>query len=214
MNTWIRMTMAMLATTGSVAAADPEATAVSADETVESQELSIAPLDHVTYPDDRPSWLEQAADLDGATGDKETRHRLIVVSAPNDSPEQARDERELLARAAVITYASGLLGLRIDDFDPMQDGQWDELVTQSYTGPVSQGDTPRYEAAWELTFDAEDRAQLIQAGHKIEVRNRLAISAAAVAGGFVLLLGSGGVLNVLGRRSWRGLGHQRDRGVA
>jgi hypothetical protein len=152
-----------------------------------SKELSVPPISHVTYPDNRPQWIVDKADLSGSIHDPETKHKLVVVSSPSDTAQEADDDCRLLAQAALLTYCNTALEIDTQDLDPTSNVTLDEMISRRYDGTVSQGDTELYESAWEFTIDDATRKKLLHVSKNVEVRNRLAILGIGVFGGFLLL---------------------------
>jgi hypothetical protein len=200
MNTLYTFAFALFATIASVASAQETASKTESSKPAPTKELSVPPISHVTYPKTRPDWVDLPADLSGSATDPKTKHKLVVVSSPADSAQEADADCELLAKAALLTYCSGFLGIDTVDLDPTSNLTLDELISRRYAGTVSQGDTKLFESAWELTVDDSTRKTLMHQSKNHEVRNRLALLGFGVAGGFLLLLGSGSVLSLLSRR--------------
>ena len=73
-----------------------QATAHAADESAASRPdaepapLSVAPLDQIQYPEDRPEWIDAPTNL------KALPHGWTVVSGPSETSEQSLDELRLL----------------------------------------------------------------------------------------------------------------------
>jgi hypothetical protein len=161
--------------------------------------LSVAPLDHIVYPEHRPRWIDSARplDLDSAS--------FVVVSGPCDTPEESLDELQRMLRAAVSTYISQLCDAAGQtDFCPLSDEQIDrELVLRRYSGTVVQGDMTRHEHAVEVGFSEAKRQEIMTAWNNIAVRQRLGAIGALVGGGFATLVLSSAWLSLLGRRGER-----------
>ena len=159
------------------------------------RELSVAPLDYVEYPDDRPEWINQANEIGPA------RSRFVVVSGPCDTPEESLEELLIMQRAALETYISSVTGADSTyNFYPLTDERIRRFVKRSYEGEVNQGSMTRYEHAVEVDIDAEDRAQIEEAWKSTEVRPRLGALSMAIFGGFFLLIGSSAVLGIATKR--------------
>ena len=160
------------------------------------KELSVAPLDHIEYPDDRPEWLNSSL---GITKDTV---RIVVVSGPCDSPEESLEELSLMQRAAVSTYISELTGSGAQyDFYPISDEEIDhEMVLRRYEGKVTQGDTTKYEHAVELCFTDEKRQEIKSSWQNVEVRDRLGALGVMTFGGLMMLMCSSALLGVFSRR--------------
>jgi hypothetical protein len=156
--------------------------------------LSVAPLDHIEYPKDRPAWVSQSTDF------AEDAHVIVVVSGPSETPEESLEELRLMQRAAVATYVSRFASGAYD-FYPISDEQIDrELVARRYAGEVTQGDMSKYEHAVELVFTEEKRQQIQAAWRNVEVRARLGVLGLLVLGGLVTLISSSAMVAVVGRR--------------
>ena len=159
-------------------------------------ELSVPPLDHVEYPRSRPSWCSKTTDF--ANRD----HRIVVVAGPCDSADQCSEELQWMQRAAVATYANGLVesdsGI---DFSAYSDEDIDDhLVSRHYEGAVTVGGETKYEKVVQLTFTPKIQAEIRQASLGIEVRRRLGFLAFAGLVGTVLLICSSGLLGLASRR--------------
>lgn len=168
------------------------------DESVkaETTELSVAPLDHVVYPPDRPQWLDQSPSLGGDVDS------VVVVSEPALSAKAAADELRWMQRAAIATYVSQLAGWPgPSDVDTPDDETIDrDLVARRYDGVVTVGDETRYESATELRFDAEQRARFAEAWTNATVARRLKTIGGLASLGLVTLFCTGGLIGVISRR--------------
>ncbi|MGI9470900.1 MAG: hypothetical protein ACR2NZ_05185 [Rubripirellula sp.] len=159
------------------------------------QQLSVAPLDHVVYPDSRPEWINQAADVSNDEA------RFVVVSGPCDSPEESLEELNIMQRAALATFISSVTGSGGSyDFYPLSEERMQKFIEQSYEGQVTAGDATRYEHAVEMVVSAADRKQIEQAWKSLEVRDRLGALGVMVFGGLIVLMGSSAVLGMTTRR--------------
>jgi hypothetical protein len=175
--------------------ADDSAKPVTAEK---SAELSIAPLDHVVYPDSRPGWVGRSVDLEGVAD------TIVVVSGPCESPEQSLEELQLMQRAAISTYIARLTETGTFEFYPITNEEIErDLVVRSYSGEVLQGDETHYEHAVELMFTPEKRQQILTAWKQVEVRDRLAALGVVSGLGTVLLICSSVLVGVFSRRSER-----------
>jgi hypothetical protein len=161
--------------------------------------LSVAPLDHVEYPDDRPDWVESSLDIDG-----DSVH-IVVVSGPCDTPEESLEQLKLMLRAAVSTYVSRITGSGGEfDFYPISDEQIDhELVVRRYEGTVVHEGTTKYEHAVELGFTDEKRQEIITSWNNVTVGDRLRALSGLVVGGLVMLMCSSALLGMFSRRAER-----------
>jgi hypothetical protein len=158
--------------------------------------LSVAPLDVIDYPQDRPSWVSQPLQID-----KDSRS-IVVVSGPCDTREESIEELRLMRRAAVSTYVSLVCESGGQyDFYPISDEEIDaELVRRSYAGTVTQGDMKMYEDAVELRFTDDQRQEIEAAWKNVEVRDRLGTLGFLVFSGLVMLICSSALVGVASRR--------------
>ena len=149
--------------------------------------LSVAPLDQIDYPEDRPSWIDVATNL------KELPHSWTVVSGPSETSEQSLRELKLLQRASVETYLKTLPGADGGfDFFPLTD-QWieDHLVTKEYAGLVIQEGLTLHEHAAELRIDSDAKREMLAALKNDTVGHRLgALGVVTLTGLFGLIVGS------------------------
>lgn len=165
-------------------------------ETAAAKPLSVAPLDYVEHPQDRPVWVSQPANFDQDT------HFIVVVSGPSDTPEESIAELQLMQRAAVSTYVSQFTDSGGQhDFYRITDRDIDnELVTRRYSGELKQGDMTKYEHAVELAFTEQKRQQIAAAWKAVEVRDRLGALGVIVFGGLAVLLCSSALVGTISRR--------------
>lgn len=165
------------------------------------RELSTAPLTHIRYPDDRPSWISQEPDLQSA------EHTWVVTTGGCDSIQMCEDKLGALKPAAVALYVKRTTGWECDD--ALLDEQWieDELVSRRYLGTLQQGDQTLHEIAVELKFDGQARER-IDLAHEQARRERVNSIVGerlqATAGLFTLavlgLFCTGGLLGLVSRR--------------
>jgi len=160
------------------------------------QPLSVAPLDFIEYPEDRPAWVGHPTDFE------EDTHTIVVVSGPCETPEESIAELKLMQRAAVSTYISRITDSGGEfDFYPISDESIDrQLVVRRYSGQVTQGDMTQYEDAVELAFTEEKRQEIKAAWNKLAVRDRLGALGVIVFGGLVVLLCSSALVGMASRR--------------
>ena len=148
-------------------------------------ELSIAPADHVTYPDDRPEWLDDAPELAGDP------HRWPVVTLPVATEEEADTLLEIMLPGAVASYMEEHFdrSQAVDQVDVSADWIQEALVAQRYAGTVTQGDgEQRFEAGVLLVLDASDRQNLRHRLDEVVVRKRLVGIGSVTAGLMVPLV--------------------------
>lgn len=185
----------------------------SKDETMRSPELSVPPLDLIEYPDDRPIWVVSGTDQipldDGfmspfgnaSKSDDDDEVSLSVVTLPCKTPEQAKQQVELLAQAATAAYAQTLSDFHSVGAHVFESVDVSEYVTDQYAGTVSKGGETLYESAWRLEFEDEDRKQILSQLKNQEVGERMAAMAFLSTAGLACLLASGGILGVMSRRA-------------
>jgi hypothetical protein len=171
-------------------------TSASPDHADLPKELSVAPLDHIEYPDDRPEWISRAPTFD------EDSFSIVVVSGPCETPEESLQELKLMQRAAVSTFVTRIA--KSDgcfDFYPISDEVIDrELVTNRHAGQVTQGDMTKYEHAVEIRIPDARRQQIVNAWKNIEVRDRLGALGVVTFCGLVMLICSSALISTFGRR--------------
>lgn len=179
---------------GTSAAAESKLVDVVESET--AAELSVAPLDHVVYPDDRPSWLDKLPSIGGEVDS------IVVVSEPALTAEAAAEELRWMQRAAIATYVSQLVDQpgQFDVFSPDDETINRDLVTRRYDGVVTIGDETHYESATELQFDMAQRKLIDDAWKNAEVGRRLKAFGGLASLGLVTLFCTGGLIGVVSRR--------------
>ena len=161
------------------------------------KELSVAPLDHVVYPDSRPEWVTESFE--------DEAFRIVVVSGPADTEEESQEEIRLMQRVAVSALVSKIADSDgLFDFYPISDEQIEnEHVIRSYSGEVQQGSETKFEHAVELAFSRSQREDIRQAWRNLEVRDRLgAMGVISISSVFLLVCGSG-ITGLLSRRAQR-----------
>jgi len=162
----------------------------------EAMPLSVAPLDHVEFPADRPEWIEPTVDIDRDTA------RIVIVSGPSATAEESRDELKEMTRAALRTYAGFVVeadpGVR---FDPrMSDDEIAEAVVRQYEGTVMLGENRLYEHAVELKFTEQHHERFFRAWNNRQVASRLGALGVLTFGGLTALIGSSVFLGIVTRR--------------
>lgn len=158
--------------------------------------LSVAPLDVIDYPEDRPAWVGQSPEFDHDS------FSIVVVSGPCETRKESLEELRVMQRAAVLTYLSEVTesGGR-HDFYPISDEEIEaELVTRRYSGTVTQGDMKMYEDAVEIRFSNDQRQEIQAAWKNSEVRDRLGALGLVVFCGLVLLISSSALVGMVSRR--------------
>ncbi len=169
-------------------------TADGSDAAAGQAELSVAPLSHVVYPDDRPAWIGQSPDLQSDV------HTWVVATAGCESVSQCEEELAVLAPAAVSLYIKETA----DWICPEEflDPQWidDQLIGKRYVGKFHRGDAELHEIAVELRFDREAQRRIAEAKQNAVVRERLQAAGGLFVLGLAGLCCTGGLLSVFGRR--------------
>ena len=161
--------------------------------------LSVAPLDHVEYPSDRPAWLERAPALGYRPAETCT-----VVSGPSETAEQSADRLRVLTRAAVASYIEQLTGAADADFFPVH-SDWIEsvLIEDRYAGTLSKGGMTMHESAVALRFPPEAQEEILAAWQETQLRGRLTLLAGGTAAVLVLLTAVSAGLNLIARSGRR-----------
>ncbi|MCM2373260.1 hypothetical protein [Aporhodopirellula aestuarii] len=169
-------------------AADKEASAPVA--------LSVPPLDHVDYPLDRPTWIDEGrSPMDPVDGEDVF---IAVSSGPAPSPEAAVEMMEVMALGAVENYVDQKLQGLSREIDAAEIGvelDWvrDELISRRYDGTVKTGDVVQYESACLLRIDKSHQQVLDRLIQNQQLQHRLA--AVGILGGMCLAgLLSGSIL--------------------
>jgi hypothetical protein len=163
------------------------------------KELSVAPLDHIEYPESRPDWLS-----DPPVSDSDV-YRMVVVSGPRDTVEESEDELRVMQRAAVSTLVTQITGSdgRFDFYSPSDQQIERHLVKRRYAGEVTQGDQTRFEHAVEIEFSETDQRQVREAWRAVEVRDRLGVVGLFTFSGLTLLVCGSAVTGLVSRRAQR-----------
>ena len=171
------------------------------------KELSVAPLDHIEYPESRPEWL---ADPPVTEADV---FRVVVVSGPCETVEESEDELRVMQRAAVSTLVTEIANSdgRFDFYSPSDEQIERDLVKRRYAGEVMQGDQTRYEHAVEIEFSEANQQQVHQAWRAVEVRDRLGEVGVLTLSGLTLLVCGSAVTGWVSRRAQR---RENRQGVA
>jgi len=140
-------------------------------------ELSVAPLDHIDYPLDRPPWIEDTGDYLDASEGKDVL--IAVTSGPAPSPEIAVEIMHVMARGAVENYVDRLgqnYSEPIDTDAITIDMDWvrNELIGRQYDGTVTSGELVQYESACLLRIDASHRQTLDRLVQNQRLMHRMA----------------------------------------
>ncbi|TWT91606.1 hypothetical protein [Neorhodopirellula pilleata] len=176
-----------------------------------SAELSIAPLDHVDYPSDRPKWVQRNEnDLSLPTDASQTDQviSIVVVSPPQPTPEAAAEMMEVMAKGAVENYIdqqAATIPESIDTSKIVVEMDWirNELITRRYDGEVRSGDQTEYESAcWmQLTTEHQTTLQNLIQNHRL--MHRLGAVGVFALGGFASLVGGSILFSGLAARQQR-----------
>jgi hypothetical protein len=178
------------------ALADDEPTEIKSADS--AAELSVAPLDHVTYAEDRPEWVSDADNgkpftlIDG--------NKIVIVSRLCDTPIQCEELLMISAKVAADSYVIDLVDFVVDgSFYEFSDEELEDLITDEYQGTALQGDVKMHQHAIELTFDDDKQLEIKVASGNIEVDRRLRRMGGLFFGGLVALFGSSAVIGTAGR---------------
>ena len=188
--------------TGVLVAATAQSDAQAEQPSDSPKELSVAPLDHVEYPESRPTWVSDFAEPEQGA------YRMVVVSGPADSVEESQDELRVLQRAAVTTLISQIVPSdgHADFYSPSDEEIEQHLVVRQYAGEVKQGDQTRYEHAAELMISESLEQQVRRAWQNDRVQHRLgAVGLFGVAGLGLLSCGlavTGTISRRVQRKEW------------
>ncbi|KAA1261513.1 hypothetical protein LF1_40630 [Rubripirellula obstinata] len=173
-----------------------ESSKETADVKSTTAELSVPPLDHIAYPMSRPDWCDAEPDF------TQPDHKIVVTAGPCDSADQCDEQLKWMQRAAVVTYANGIVDSPSEfDLSSLSDQDIDDkVISRRYEGPVTVGGETKYEKVVQLAFTPKIRDQIHEAARGIEVRRRLGFLAFAGVVGTTLLVCSSGLLGIASRR--------------
>lgn len=194
--------LAMVMTTG-VGFADTEN---DEDQSIaDATELSIAPLDHLDFPSDRPTWINSSLEINE---DAKGVISIAVVSPPQPSPEAAAEMMEVMARGAVENYIDQKANSVSEPIDSKKievkmDWIRDELITRRYDGEVQLGEQTQYESACLLSLTAPHQATLNRLIENHQLMHRMGIVAVFGVGGFLSLVVGSIVFGGLATRQQR-----------
>lgn len=157
-----------------------------------SSKLSVAPLDHVDYPLERPGWIEEYRVPVTPTSGADLL--ISVSSGPAASAEIAAEMMEVMARGAVENYLEemaqdGAEPVPAEEIEVASNWLREELVSRRYDGTVGSGDEIRYESACLLRISAEEQQKLAESVRNYRLQRRLATV------GVVAILGFAGMLS-------------------
>jgi hypothetical protein len=163
------------------------------------QKLSVAPLDHIVYPESRPGWI---SDPVKQQGDEVT---FVVVSGPCETSEESKREVKLMLRATLSTFIQNVTGsFGMDDFYQISDQRIDKDLTQRhYSGELMVGGNAQYEDAVEIRISKVERDRILNAWKNIEVVQRVKKLGVVAFGGFITLVVSSSAFGVAVRRRER-----------
>lgn len=176
-----------------------------------SSKLSVAPLDHVDYPLERPGWIEEHR---VPVAPNEGGDLLISVSSgPAASPEIAAEMMEVMARGAVENYLEqmtqdGAEPVPADEIEVAPDWLREELISRRYDGTVGSGDEVRYESACLLRISAEEQQKLTESIQNYRLQRRLSTV------GVVALVGFAGLVSAAVGLGWLASRQQRKTPLA
>ena len=183
---------AQAAAEGAIAASDA---ATGADE---PRKLSVPPLGHAQYPEDRPSWVDEAPELEGEMAVWPVKSLLLP------SAEEARESVLVQVEGAVAAYAEQVLGEEKAGLLTHHDLEHiviDSLPAEDvYTGTAKLGDATVYEHAVRLRFDEAYRRRLAANWQEQEVTQRLRLVGVAGGVGLCLLLAGTGLTRRIARK--------------
>lgn len=172
--------------------------AEASDQSARPAELSVPPLDHVTYPAQRPEWVAAA---DGAAPyTKLDESRVVVLSGLCESRQQCRDRLDVAVRVAIDQYILELSDFCQEDLEfQLHQDEIDQLISRRYLGTAEQGGTTMHEGAIELRFHPALQRRIVETARNSEVKRRLYRIGGWGAGGLVALLGSTVVVGSMSR---------------
>ncbi len=197
--------MFLISSVGRSGAADPHTDDRTPRSAEQKTTLSVAPLDQVGYPLDRPVWIEEHR---VPTQPNEGADLLISVSSgPASSPEIAAEMMEVMARGAVENMLEQMVldgpdVIPIDQIHVDMDWVRDELISRRYEGTVGTGDGVRYESACLLRMNSAERRKLSESIQSYRLQGRLSVVGVVALLGFAgLLAGSTGLGWLAGRQT-------------
>ncbi len=163
-----------------------------------ASELSIGPLSHKIYPDDRPDWIVAEPVLDGDL------HRWPVVSSPSLTEEASREsllEQKRIAVGAYVEHLTNSSGqaCQVIHFDHDYIDMHLLNHDRRYEGIVTTSGGEMFENAAELVFDEAFRNDVMDQWRACEVGKRLTGMGVLGAGSLALLMGLTSVLKVFHR---------------
>ncbi|WP_164101517.1 hypothetical protein [Candidatus Laterigemmans baculatus] len=199
------------ASDGAAEPLEPSAAKTAEPKATEPRPLSVAPLNQVTYPEDRPEWVDappslgsfRAGDL-GEGSEAGAVDVWPVKSLLRPTAEEARESLEVQIQGAAAAYAERFLGTDRAQQLPPSVPLVPELETlpaaDRYAGTATLGDQTVYEEAARLRFDEAYRQRLAKQWQQAEVGSRLKWLGVAGGGGLVVLLSATGLVRRTARR--------------
>lgn len=157
-----------------------------------SSKLSVAPLDHVDYPLDRPVWIEEHRIP--VTPSNGGDLLISVSSGPAATPGIAAEMMEVMARGAMENYLEQMAQndaepVPADRIEVAADWLREELISRRYDGTVGSGDEVRYESACLLRISDEEQQKLAESIQNYRLMARLSNVGVIALLGFTGLLG-------------------------
>ncbi|OYP31715.1 hypothetical protein [Rhodopirellula sp. MGV] len=166
----------------------------SAEPSQGSANLSVAPLTHITYPDDWPSWADAERNIEGSN------HTWPVTTGGCKTIEACEDKLMALLRANIALYIKECYDWNCDECYLSDQAIREILVARRYEGTITKGDEELKEIAVELRFDPEAQALIQRAVQNDQLDGRLRASGGLFAITIIGLFCSGGILGVISRR--------------
>ncbi len=161
-------------------------------------ELSVAPSSHREFPEERPSWVDEAPSM---TGDI---HRWPVTSSPCSAESLCGEGLKVSMRAAVETYVESITGDETSSNVVTLTDEWIENrrdKSKQYLGTVKNGDEVMYEAATVLIFDTDDQKLIKRLWRQSQVSQRLAVLGILSGGVVSVFVGIAATLSIVTRRA-------------
>ena len=156
---------------------------IAGDSRGEAGTLSVAPSDHVEYPEDRPEWIDAENDL------RSPVHRWIVRTPPCETREECEDSLAFMFLSELHQYGSALTGSPFaDDVSIEEDELLESLVARRYDGTLTQGNLAAYESALELRIGPDFQGRVWRQVRNGEVRQRIGAVGVMSAGGLALVV--------------------------
>ncbi|MEM6468316.1 MAG: hypothetical protein AAF802_02020 [Planctomycetota bacterium] len=157
-------------------------------------ELSVPPMSHKTYPETRPSWINNEPDVVGGV------HRLVVATKGWDDPAKCEGELEALMPVMIENYLEETLPAEHPWLYCSPEWIDERLVSKRYKGTFQQGDQTLHEMAVELEIDRKMQRYFQRLQESEIVDDRLQGVTGTVAFGFLCLCVGGGALGFINRR--------------